>query len=664
MRKISRAVLTAALAVAAAWGALAQTTVSGPDGKLKVNISADAKYSVEYDGIQVLEPSALGFKANIGDFSALKFVKDTAYTVDQTYKIPTIKASEVNYKANVAVATFQNEAGLGFDVEFRVSDNDIAFRYVIPRPRTRGYAPGGIRIFEEVSAFKLPAGTVSFLTPQSDAMIGFARTKPSYEEFYYLEKPLEEKSEYGHGYTFPCLFKTAQGAWVLISETGVDSRYCASHLSDWDPVKGYTVAFPLPEENNGEGDAGAAFSVPGATPWRTITVGRDLAPIAETTVAWDVVEQLYEPSIDYKFGRSSWSWILWQDPSINWDDLVAYIDLSAAMGWEYTLVDAYWDRNLGYEKMEELIQYANSKNVDVFLWYSSSGWWNDIPQSPKDNLTTAVSRKKEMAWMKKAGVKGIKVDFFGGDKQQTMRYYEDILSDANDYGLMCIFHGATLPRGWEKMYPNFVGSEAVRASENMVFNQNDCNLEPEFACLHPFIRNTVASMEFGGTFLQRRLNRNPERGSRRMTTDVFQLGLAVVYQNPVQNFALSPTNLTDGTSEVCLDFMRKVPTTWDETRLIDGYPGKYVTMARRKGNTWYIVSLNGTLDKPMKVDLNAIYKKLGIDAGISQTVLYTGGNDASASTKVPAKAIDVAPADAIVAVVNSWINPAILGQGK
>ena len=125
------------MAVAAAWGAIAQTTVSGADGKLKVNISADAKYSVEYDGIQVLEPSALGFKANIGDFSALKFVKDTAYAVDQTYKIPTIKASEVNYKANVAVATFQNEAGLGFDVEFRVSDNDIAFRYVIPRPRTR-----------------------------------------------------------------------------------------------------------------------------------------------------------------------------------------------------------------------------------------------------------------------------------------------------------------------------------------------------------------------------------------------------------------------------------------------------------------------------------------------------------------------------------------------
>ena len=645
-----RKILTAAIAAATVLSAFAQSPVSGPDGRLKVSVSADARYSVVYDGKTVLEPSALGFKANLGDYSVLKFVSDSSAVVDQTYKVPTIKASSVNYKANVGIYTFENADGKKLSIEFRVSNNDIAFRYVLPREG----AAGGIRIFEETTAFKLPQGTVSFLTPQSDAMIGFARTKPSYEEFYFVEKPITDKSQYGHGYTFPCLFKTADNSWVLISETGVDSRYCASHLSDWDAAKGYTIAFPLPEENNGEGDAGAAFSIPGATPWRTITVGADLKPIAETTVAWDVVEPLYEPSQDYKFGRSTWSWILWQDPSINWNDLVAYIDLAAEMGYEYTLVDAYWDRNLGYDKMEELIQYAAGKGVGVWLWYSSSGWWNDIPQSPKDNLTTAPSRKKEMAWMKKAGVKGIKVDFFGGDKQQTMRYYEDILADANEYGLMCIFHGATLPRGWEKMYPNFVGSEAVRASENMVFNQNDCNLEPEFATLHPFIRNTVASMEFGGSFLQRRLSRNPNRGSRRVTTDVFQLALAVLYQNPVQNFALAPTNLTDGTSEVCLDFMRGVPTTWDETRLIDGYPGKFVTMARRHGNSWYIVSLNGTLENPVKLDLNAVCRQLGVDPGVASAKVYTGGNDAVVSAKIPAKAVDIAPTDAVVAVITPW----------
>ena len=148
--------------------------------------------------------------------------------------------------------------------------------------------------------------------------------------------------------------------------------------------------------------------------------------------------------------------------------------------------------------------------------------------------------------------------------------------------------------------------------------------------------------------------RNPNRGSRRMTTDVFQLGLAVVYQNPIQNFALAPTNLTDGTSEVCLDFMRAVPTVWDETRLIDGYPGKYVTMARRKGSTWYIVSLNGTLEKPLKLDLAAICRQLGVDPGVSSISFYSGGNDASVASRLPAKAIDVAPADAVVAVITPW----------
>lgn len=161
-----------------------------------------------------------------------------------------------------------------------------------------------------------------------------------------------------------------------------------------------------------------------------------------------------------------------------------------------------------------------------------------------------------------------------------MRLYEAILSDADDNGLMVIFHGCTLPRGWERMYPNYVGSEAVLASENLIFQQHFCDEEAFNACLHPFIRNTIGCMEFGGTFLNKRLNRNNDGGSIRKTTDVFQLATAVLFQNPIQNFALAPNNLTDA-PQVCLDFMKQVPTTWDETRFIDGYPGKYVVLARR-----------------------------------------------------------------------------------
>jgi hypothetical protein len=333
-------------------------------------------------------------------------------------------------------------------------------------------------------------------------------------------------------------------------------------------------------------------------------VGETLKPIVETTIPWDVVEPRYEATCDYNMGRGTWSWILWQDGSINYEDQVKYIDLAAAMGFEYSLIDNWWDTNIGYEKMEQLFKYARNKGVEPFVWHSSSGYWNDIVQGPVNLMDNPIQRKKQMKWLKENGVKGIKVDFFGGDKQETMRLYEAILSDANDYGLMVIFHGCTLPRGWERMYPNYVGSEAVLASENLVFNQRSCDMEAYNATLHPFIRNTVGSMEFGGTFLNKRLNKGNDGGTIRRTTDVFQLATAVLFQNPVQNFALAPNNLTDA-PQLCLDFMKEVPTEWDEVRFIDGYPGSYVVLARRCGNKWYVAAINAQKDTlKLNVDLS------------------------------------------------------------
>ena len=186
-------------------------------------------------------------------------------------------------------------------------------------------------------------------------------------------------------------------------------------------------------------------------------------------------------------------------------------------------------------------------------------------------------------------------------QDRIKRLYESILSDADDHGLMVIFHGCTLPRGWERMYPNYVGSEAVLASENLVFDQHYDDMEAFNACLHPFIRNTVGCMEFGGSFLNKRYNRTNDGGQIRRTTDVFQLATAILFQNPIQNFALTPNNLTDA-PQVALDFMRQVPTTWDETVFIDGYPGKYVVLARRHGSQWYIVGINAQKE-PLKFDV-------------------------------------------------------------
>ena len=606
----------------------APKTVTSPDGKLTVTVSDDARYSVSLDGKDLVLPSALGFRSNRGDFMNAKVTEAESSAIHDSYTLDRIKKGRITYDANVLICTLENEAGDAVKVEFCVSDNDVAFRYVVDNPRW-----ASIRIFEEATSFVFPESTTTFLTPQSDAMIGWQRTKPSYEEFYAIDKPMSEKSQYGHGYTFPCLFKVGSDGWALVSETGVDSRYCGGRLSDWDPKGGYRLEFPMPEENDGNGTVEPAFAVPGATPWRTITVGSTLKPIAESTVTWDVVEPRYVSKHNYKFGKGTWSWILWQDGSINYDDQVKFIDLAAAMDFQYVLVDNFWDRNIGYDRMEELVKYAHSKGVDVFLWYSSSGYWNDISQCPLNKMDSAVERKKEMKWLQDIGVKGIKVDFFGGDKQETMRIYEGVLSDADDYGLMVIFHGCTLPRGWERMYPNYVGSEAVRASENLVFGQHECDIEAQNATLHPFIRNAVGCMEFGGCFLNKFLNKANARRPIRRTTDEFELATAVLFQNPIQNFALAPNNLEDAPA-YCLDFLRDVPTTWDDIRYIDGYPGKYAVIARRKGGKWYVSAINAD-EAPYSLDLKAVAAELGSPA--SMTVLH-GGSQQQKAVDYKAKA--------------------------
>ena len=578
-------------------------SVNGPDGKLQLTVSCpsangEVSYAVTYNGKQMLESSPLGMETNVGDFyRGLQLKEHKVTALDTVYEQSRIKASRIHYWANELLCSFVNGEGKNMQITFRVSNNDVAFRYTLPREQGKG----SVTVNSERTGFRFPSQTTTFLCPQSDAMIGWKRTKPSYEEEYKADAPMNERSGYGHGYTFPCLFKVGDDGWVLLSETGVDSRYCGSRLSDWDNGV-YRIAFPMPEENNGNGTVSPAFSLPGSTPWRTVTVGETLKPIVETTVPWDVVEPRYTTTHDYKPGRGTWSWILWQDGSINYDDQVRYVDLAAAMGYEYVLIDNWWDNNIGRDRMEQFIKYARSKGVEVFLWYSSSGYWNDIEQSPVNRMDNSIARKQEMRWLQSLGVKGIKVDFFGGDKQETLRLYEEILSDADDHGLMVIFHGCTLPRGWERMYPNYVGSEAVLASENLVFSQHFCDNEAFNATLHPFIRNAVGCMEFGGVFLNKRLNRSNDGGTIRRTTDIFQLATAVLFQNPIQNFALAPNNLTDA-PQICLDFMKQVPTTWDETRFIDGYPGRYIVLARRHGNTWYIAAVNATAE-PLKLKLD------------------------------------------------------------
>ena len=577
--------------------------ITSPDGKLVVTVAdmdGRPSYSVSYDNVLFLKPSPLGMIANIGDFSSGMSLEKNVSTnkIDETYELASIKQSKVRYVANEAVFSFTQQGKTIYDVIFRISNNDVAFKYkMYPQGETLSCV-----VKQEVTGFAFPDGTTTFLCPQSKPMGGFARTSPSYETSYTADD-VAGKNGWGEGYTFPCLFRNGDNGWTLVSETGVNGGYCASRLLGH---KGgaYTIGFPQEGEANGNGTVSPGIALPGETPWRTITVGKTLAPIVETTVPFDVVKPLYSAKGEYTYGRGSWSWIIGMDGSTNYKEQLRYIDFSAAMGYQSVLVDALWDKQIGRDKIEELAKYGKDKGVALYLWYNSNGYWNDAPQTPRGIMDNAIARRKEMKWMQSIGIRGIKVDFFGGDKQMTMQLYEDILSDANEYGLLVIFHGCTLPRGWERMYPNFASSEAVLASENLHFSQGSCDNEAFNATLHPFIRNTVGSMDFGGSALNKYYNAdNAPRGSRRVTSDVYALATAVLFQSPVQHFALAPNNLTDAPAWA-IDFMKEVPTTWDEVRFIDGYPGKYVILARRHGDKWYIAGVNAQKETlKLKVNL-------------------------------------------------------------
>ena len=614
--------------------------VSSPNGSLVVTVSdADGhlSYTATLDGKQMLAPSALGMKTSLGDLTKeLSFVKSQLSTVNSSYQMRGTKASKVDYQANALTIDLQNKDGVKFSILFQVSDNDIAFRYQMPRQTIRRREYKRVRILSEVSGFNFPDGTTTFISPQIGPETGWEQTKPSYEEGYSNDAPMDKASQYGHGYIFPALFHLPAG-WALVSETGVTGGYCGSHLSDYQAGSGYTVAYPDKGENNGFGTDFAAIPLPGETPWRTITLGSTLKPILETTISYDVVEPRYQASTDYKPGRYTWSWLIGQDNSINYNDQVRFIDLASAMGFEYCLVDNWWDQNIGRERIAELSKYAQSKGVHLLMWYNSNGFWNDAPQTPRNCMNTAIAREKEMSWLESIGVKGIKVDFFGGDKQETMQLYEDILSDANRHGLQVVFHGCTVPRGWERMYPNFVASEAVLASENLFFGEGATISEGFDLTLHPFCRNATASMDWGGIIMNKFMSTDNKSRHSRKTTDIFELASGITMQTSVQCVAMQPNNLQE-LSQFEMDFLRELPTTWEETRFIDGYPGKYVVMARKATNgKWYIAGLNAQKEPlALTLDLKAFgdLTKLLVDDKQMQPVQTALKKDKKGKIKV------------------------------
>lgn len=551
--------------------------------KLGLTEAGQPFYQLYYHDKMVLDTSYLGLRLEGLDLSrnlTLVEVKP-AKAITDAYELQHGKQRLMTYNALQYVAVYENEDGIPLECHFNLSKNGMAFRYQLPEQSKEE-----LTILEELSTYGFADSTKAWMQPMSVAKSGWKETNPSYEEHYSEGISVGEKSPLGEGYVFPALFQATEDTWLLLSETNVHRDYCGSRLKYDDDYAALRLTFPQAAEVFPGGGLYPSGELPFNSPWRTIAVGK-LEEVVASTLVTDLAAPAIAINTDFiQSGLASWSWVLLKDDFTNYETSHQFIDYAAEMNWPYCLIDADWDWKIGYEKMQELIDYAATKKVKILLWYNSSGDWNSTVYTPKSKLVDAAERKSEFARLQKMGVAGLKIDFFGGDGQSMIAYYHDLLKDAADAELMLNFHGATLPRGWHRTYPNLMTVEAIKGEEFITFEQANADLQPSHCAVIPFTRNVYDPMDFTPMALDSIPN------IVRRTSTTFELALPVLFTSGIQHIAETPTGMEKMPTAI-RTYLSDIPTRWDESKLLAGYPGKEVVMARRKGETWYIVGING-----------------------------------------------------------------------
>jgi alpha-glucosidase len=582
---------------AAPW-AEAPYEIKSPDKKITVRFviapEGAAAYSVFFREKMILASSRLGIVREDDDFSTALTIASASgvASVTDSYVLGYGKRKKCHYQANERVFHMLSAADAAMDIIFRVSNDGVGFRYFFP-DKSNDIK----KIKAEVTSFHFLPGAKAWLHHSPNSKDGWCQTQPSYEENYRMGMDVGTEASFHAGWVMPGLFAYEE-CWLTVSETGLDRNYCGSRLSRHSPDGEYSINFPQATEGYPGGSVAPESALPWSSPWRIIGVGDSLSAIAESTLGTDLAgPAAYDASAYARPGRASWSWIIEKDDSITDATQQRYIDFAAAMQWEYCLIDAGWDVTIGYDKIRELAAYARDKKVGLFLWYNSAGAWNTTPQTPKNRMLTAESRTQEFQILEEMGIKGIKVDFFGGDGQSMIAYYQDILTDAHRRGLMVNFHGSTFPRGWQRTYPNLVNMEAVKGFEYITFDQGNADAAPSHCCVLPFTRNLYDTMDFTP------MNFSVIPGIKRRTTVGFELATSVLFIAGIQHFAETPGGMDAVPGEV-RKFLRDLPASWDEMKFIDGYPGKLVILARRAGKKWYVAAGNGeNIEKSMSIRL-------------------------------------------------------------
>ena len=548
--------------------------VASPNGKLSAKLNGKSLI-INYDKQKVIELADISF-------DKLRFTRQ----VKDDYQMLEGKRLHCTNEAN----EYQAPIGSNAKIVIRLYNDGIAFRYEYIKLENQ-------KQLEEHTIYMIPEGTKRWFMQWTEAYEGFFPQTTTYKV-----KPIRTSSGastsadgWNNRWGYPALLEPVEGVFALISEANIERRQSASCL--YNDGERYSVV-AAENDLNLSGDW--------HTPWRVVIIGK-LADIVESTLVTDVSE----PS---QLKDTNWikpgvvSWVYWANNhgSNDFNIIKKYVDMAVVLKLPYVLIDAEWDEmdkiasNEG-KTIEDAVAYANSKGIKPMIWYNSSVGWIDGAPGPKFRLNKPEDREKEFAWCEKIGVAGVKIDFFSGDNQMNMDYCLDLLESAARHHLLVNFHGAPIPRGWQKTWPNLLSTEGVYGAEWY----NNVPTFTDKAASHnttlPFTRNVIGPMDYTPCAFS-------DSQQPHITSLAHELALTVLYESGLQHLADRPESFLAQPKEV-QDFLGQLPTVWDETRYVSGYPGESAVLARRSGNTWYVAGINGKDDPQiLKTDLGFIGK--------------------------------------------------------
>jgi hypothetical protein len=472
------------------------------------------------------------------------------------------KKSNSSNSANEVIVYFENSGKAKLNLIIRAYNDGMAFQYEFPEKE------GSYVIKDELTSYQIPQNTKRWMEKWDMGN----------------EAPYSKIKNEGvqQTWSIPALFNgTDSTCWYLIHEADLNRTYCGTKFSNVDDKSRFKLTFPDP--NDGNGELQPSVTLPWKSPWRVIIIG-SLADIVESTLIDDVSKPSVINKTDWiKPGIASWNYWSSNHGTKDYKIVCEFADLAAEMDWPYTLLDWEWDAMGNGGNLEDAVKYIQSKGVKPLIWYNS-GAFKWVRATPIDRMMTHENRVEEFTKLKKLGIVGVKIDFFLSEKQDMIKFYLDILDDAAKFEMMVYFHGCIVPRGWSRTYPHLMTFEGIRGAEWYNNGPEFTSVAPEHNTIIPFTRNVVGPMDYTPvTFTNSQFPHSTSYGH--------ELALSVVFESGIQHMADRPEGYYE-LPDAARSFLKEVPNAWDNIKLLEGYPGREILIARQKGNDWYIGGLN------------------------------------------------------------------------